>query len=128
DALTGDTPPPPAAVIDVIERHPLDYLAFGESAAQMLRTGDPRAARFLNHALALHPTHPGLHRLAARMLIASGRRAQGAGGCALALRGALAPKNLIVEIVTLLPEADTAAMALPIDATNRTQILRALYG
>src|SRR6185503_19056442 len=52
DALTGDPPPPAAerhgadqddkrerAALDVIERHPLDYLAFGESAAQMLRTG-----------------------------------------------------------------------------------------
>jgi O-antigen ligase len=128
DWLTGANDAQLGELREVMERHPLDYLAYGEAAALLLRTGDTRAAKFLNHALALHPTHPGLHRLAARMLIASGRRAQGAVEYALALRGTLAPKNLVLEIVTLLPEADTAAMALPIDATNRTQILRALYG
>src|SRR5262249_28789437 len=83
--------------------------------------------RFLNHALELHPTHPGLHRLAARMLIASGRRSQGAVEYSLALRGTLAPKNLVVELVALLPDGDLAAMAIPIDAVNRAQILRSLY-
>jgi O-antigen ligase len=112
---------------EVIERHPLDYLAFGEAAARMVRTGDPRAAKFLNHALRLHPTHPGLHRLAARMLIASGRRSQGAVEYGLALRGSPSPKKLIVEIVAMLPEIELAAAAIPIDAVNRGQILRSLY-
>ncbi|HEX3476621.1 MAG TPA: O-antigen ligase family protein [Kofleriaceae bacterium] len=107
-----------AALRDAIERHPLDYLAYGETAAVMLRTGDPRAAKFLNHALALHPTHPGLHRLAARMLIASGRRSQAAVEYALALRGTLAPAHLIAEIVTLLPEADLAAAAIPVNTVD----------
>jgi O-antigen ligase len=110
----------------MIERHPLDYLAYGEAAAVMLRTGDPRAPKFLNHALTLHPTHPGLHRLAARMLIADGRRPQGAVEYALALRGTLAPRNLVVEIVTMLPEVELAAAAIPPDAINRAQILRSL--
>jgi O-antigen ligase/tetratricopeptide (TPR) repeat protein len=144
DALTGDTAPQLAEVSerrsredqddrraraarDVVERHPLDYLAFGESAAQMLRTGDARAARFLNHALRLHPTHPGLHRLAARMLLAAGRRSQAAIEYAHALHGMLAPKNLIIEIVALFPEVELAAAALPINAVNRDQILRSLY-
>jgi len=129
DSLTDPTGESGAELSDmreVLERHPLDYLAFGEAAALMLRTGDPRAAKFLNHALALHPTHPGLHRLAARMLIASGHRAQGAVEYALALRGTLAPKRLVSEIVTLLPEVDLAAMAIPADAQNREQILRSL--
>jgi hypothetical protein len=113
-------------VLPVIERHPLDYLAYGEAAAVMARTGDPRAARFLNHALQLHPTHPGLHRLAARMLISDGRRSQGAVEYSLALRGTLAPKAMVNEIVTLLPEVDLAAAAIPIDAVNHAQILRSL--
>jgi O-antigen ligase len=107
-----------AALHDAMARHPLDYLAYGEAAAVMMRTGDPRASKFLNHALALHPTHPGLHRLAARMLIASGRRSQAAVEYALALRGTLAPGHLVAEIVTLLPEADLAAAALPVDAVD----------
>lgn len=127
DWLTGSADTTLDEMREVMTRHPLDYLAYGEAAALMLRNGDPRAAKFLNHSLALHPTHPGLHRLAARMLIASGRRSQGAVEYALALRGTLAPKNLIVEIVTLLPETELAAAALPIDAVNRAQILRSLY-
>ncbi|HEU4729216.1 MAG TPA: hypothetical protein VFT22_15035, partial [Kofleriaceae bacterium] len=113
-------------VREVIERHPLDYLAFGQAAALMVRTGDPDAPRLLNHALRLHPSHPGLHRLAARMLIASGRRSQGALEYALAVRGTIAPKNLIVEIVALLPEVELAALAIPADAINPQQVLRAL--
>lgn len=114
------------ALHDAIERHPLDYLAYGETAAVMLRTGDPRAGKFLNHALALHPTHPGLHRLAARALIASGRRSQAAVEYALALRGTLAPGHLVAEIVTLLPDADLAAAAIPVDGVEQGPILHAL--
>lgn len=126
DQLTGTKDAELADLRVVMARHPLDYLAYGEAAALLLRTGDPRAAKFLNHALTLHPTHPGLHRLAARMLIAGGRRSQGAVEYALALRGTLAPKHLVVEIVTLLPEVDLAAAAIPIDAANHAQILRSL--
>jgi O-antigen ligase len=110
----------------VMARHPLDYLGYGEAAALMLGTGDAQATKLLNHALRLHPTHPGLHRLAARMLIASGRRAQGALEYSLALHGTLAPTKLLVEIVALLPEVDLAAAAIPADALNPQQILHAL--
>jgi hypothetical protein len=115
-----------ADLVQMIERHPLDYLAYGETAAVLLRTGDPRAAKFLNHALRLHPTHPGLHRLAARMLVASGRRSQAAVEYSLALRGSLGAKTLISEIVTQLPEVDLAAAAIPVDGNNRSWILRSL--
>jgi O-antigen ligase len=125
DRLTTGAPTV-AELQEAIERHPLDYLPYGEAAAVMARTGDPRAPKLLNHALRLHPTHPGLHRLAARMLIASGKRSQAAVEYALALHGTIAPAPLITEIVALLPEADLAAAAIPVDAINRTQILRAL--
>ena len=126
DAITATDDPKLDDLHTVIERHPLDYLAFGESAAVMWRTSDARAPKFLNQALTLHPTHPGLHRLAARMLIASGRRPQAALEYALALRGTIAPGKLVTEIVTMLPDADLAATALPVDAINRRQILRSL--
>ncbi|HEY0192141.1 MAG TPA: hypothetical protein VGC42_13565, partial [Kofleriaceae bacterium] len=111
----------------VMTRHPLDYLAFGKAAALGLRTGDPSAAKYLNHALQLHPSHPGLHRLAARSLIASGRKSQGAVEYALALHGSLAPKSMVQEIVTLLPDTELAAAAIPVDAANPQQILRSLH-
>jgi O-antigen ligase len=111
---------------EVSARHPLDYLAYGETAAVLLRTGDPRAAKFLNHALRLHPTHPGLHRLAARMLVASGLRSQAAVEYSLALRGSLGAKSLLAEIVTQLPEVELGAAAIPTDGANRRWILRSL--
>ncbi|HMG53452.1 MAG TPA: O-antigen ligase family protein [Kofleriaceae bacterium] len=126
DRITASAEPSLAELTAAIERHPLDYLPYGEAAAVMVRTGDPRAPKFLNHALRLHPTHPGLHRLAARMLIAGGRRSQAALEYALALRGTVAPTPLVTEIVTLLPEVELAAAAIPTDAINRGQILRAL--
>ncbi|HET7502929.1 MAG TPA: O-antigen ligase family protein [Kofleriaceae bacterium] len=115
-----------AEVREMIERHPIDYLGYGEAAMLMLRAQDPGAGKLLNHALRLHPTHPGLHRLAARMLISSGRRSQGALEYALALRGTIAPRNLLVEIISLLPEVELAATAIPVDAVNPQHILRAL--
>jgi O-antigen ligase len=112
---------------EIMERHPLDYLAYGKAAALLMASGDPSAAKFLNQALALHPTHPGLHRLAARTLIASGRKGQGAVEYALALHGTLAPKSMVAEIVTLLKDPDQAATAIPTDAANPGQILRSLH-
>jgi O-antigen ligase len=127
DWLTSDDDATLADMREVMQRHPLDYLSYGQAAALMLRTGDPDAPRFLNHALRLHPSHPGLHRLAARMLIGSGRRSQGAVEYALALRGVLNPKKLIGEIVALLPDVDLAATAIPVDAPNSEHVLRALH-
>jgi len=46
-----------------LERHPLDYYLYGLAADAMIRDGDPRAIRTLNHALVLHPTQVGLHRI-----------------------------------------------------------------
>jgi hypothetical protein len=92
----------------------------------MLRTGDPQASKLLNHALRLHPTHPGLHRLAARLLLASGRRAQSAVEYAHAMHGTLMPRSLILEIVAMLPELDLASAAIPPDAPNQRQIIRTL--
>jgi O-antigen ligase len=126
DWLTGDDHTTIDDAREVMARHPLDYLSFGEAAALMLRSGDPQAAKLLNHALRLHPSHPGLHRLAARMLIASGRRNQGAGEYALALRGTVVPKRLLTEIVETLPEAELAATAIPTEGSNPQLVLRTL--
>jgi O-antigen ligase len=126
DDLTATDAATPADARAVIERHPLDYLAYGEAAAAMLRSGDPQASKLLNHALRLHPTHPGLHRLAARLLLASGRRPQSALEYAAAMRGTLMPRTLILEIVAMLPEVELASAAIPADSPNQRQIRRTL--
>jgi O-antigen ligase len=111
---------------DMITRHPLDYFGFAKRAELLLRANDRGAVKYLNHALRLHPFHPDLHRLAARVLLASHRRAQAALEYSLALRGELSPKPLLGEILTLLPSPDEAAAAIPADWEPRQAIINAL--
>lgn len=111
---------------DELERHPLDYFGFAETADLMMRTDDARAAHVLNHALQLHPTHAGLHRLAARMLITSGRKQQAAAEYSAALHSTLVPKPLLGEITAMLPDARDAASAIPVDWEPEEMIERTL--
>jgi O-antigen ligase len=113
--------------LDVIQRHPLDYFAFGQAAGILMRTDDSRAAAYINHALTLHPTHPGLHRLVARILIARGLRKQAAVQYALAIKGSAAPAKLLPEILVLLPDVDDVAAALPTDRELVEVIFKALH-
>jgi O-antigen ligase len=94
-------------------RHPLDYLA----AAHVARTSTEPAVRsaFLNHALRLHPSHPGLHRTVARWLLANGRIEQAKLELRISLLGSRQPEQLVGEIVTLLKRPEDAAAALPPD-------------
>lgn len=98
----------------VIERHPLDYYSYAVAADLAAKAGDARAIRLLNHAMALHPTHPQLHRMAARMLLAEGRQSQAAIEYAAALRTTPDPRPVLDEIATKFT-VDLAATALPID-------------
>lgn len=107
-----------------IERHPLDYLPFGNAATVIERTEG--AVPYLNHAMRLHPTHPGLHRLAGRMLVRIGRPDQAAVEYALAMRAEPQPRQLLAEIVHMLPNPDHAAAALPLDYPNFDGMLRSL--
>lgn len=113
-------------VHEVIERHPLDYFGYGHAASLLMRTNDPRAAKYLNHALVLHPTHPGLHHLVARILVATNRHSQAAVQYSLALKGSASPKKLLPEILVLLPDVDDAAAAIPLDIPRVGMMFRTL--
>lgn len=102
------------AIRESIERHPLDYYGYAVLAEAMLRSSDPEAVRTLNHALRLHPTHAGLHRLAARLLLRTGRLEQAASEFSTALRYATDPSPVLVEMLAALT-ADAAAEAIPSD-------------
>ncbi|HEY3804364.1 MAG TPA: O-antigen ligase family protein [Kofleriaceae bacterium] len=97
-----------------LARHPLDYYGYALVAEAMLRTNEPGAVRLLNHALVLHPTDPGLHIAAARMLYAAKHVDQAAIEYATALPSARDPTRLIGEIVRRFP-AELAATAIPAD-------------
>jgi len=113
-------------VIDqALARHPLDYLGYAKAAEALFERRDPAAVRYLNHSLLLHPTHVGLHRLAARMLVRGGRRMQAAGEYELALRGAPDPTDLLTEITSVLAPAEATA-AIPTDYASPKLVVKVL--
>jgi len=95
-------------------------------AEQLVRDQDPAAVRVLNPALRLHPTHAGLHRIAARLLVRAGRVDQARLEYAAALRWSPDPQALLVEISKQLAPLD-AALAIPVelDPQRVTQLLDA---
>lgn len=126
DALLDQPHATLADVRELVARHPLDYYGFGVGADIASRDDDVRAAAWLNHALALHPTHPGLHRLAARMLVGLRLYPQAAVEYGLALDAQVAPRQLLEEIVLLIPNPTAAAAAIPTDYPNPEAIHHAL--
>ena len=126
DAILAEQDPQPADLKACIQRHPLDYFGFGELAELRSVAHERDAVVFLNQALALHPTHPGLHKLAARMLAASGHFRQAGLEYSLALDAEATPGATLNEIVALIPNATDAAAALPTDYPNIDIMLRAL--
>ena len=111
----------------IVERHPMDYVAFGELARTNFEHDTPAAVAFLNHALTLHPTHLGLHRLAARMFVAAHLYAQAAVEYSLAMSADPAPLELLTEAVKMLPSATDVTRAIPADYPNVDMILRSLH-
>ncbi len=126
DELLASMPATMAQIRTSIERHPLDYLGFGLGADTTSRDGDVHAVEYLNQSLALHPTHPGLHRLAARMLVGLKEYKQAAVEYSLAMDAEIAPRRLIDEVVLLLPTAEDAAAAIPTDYPNLDVMLHTL--
>lgn len=97
----------------LIARHPADYLILGLTAQAYFRQRDPRAVRLANRALARNPRHPGLHMLAARMLVAAGRRGQALIEYGLALQHTLTPRDILADLVRWFPAPDEAALGIP---------------
>ncbi|HEY5920713.1 MAG TPA: O-antigen ligase family protein [Kofleriaceae bacterium] len=110
---------------EVAERHPLDYYVYARAATTLAKSGDPGAIRMLNHALRLHPTHAGLHRMAGHLLLQTKHYDQAALEYAAALRATKAPQTLLGEIVERFPE-DKAAAAIPPDFANLDVVIRTL--
>lgn len=97
-----------------LERHPLDYYGYARLAETMLRANEPDAVIMLNHALRLHPTHGGLHRVAGRLLLRTNRTEQAASQFTTALRYSPDPKPVLLEMFHSLSN-ETSASAIPID-------------
>lgn len=106
--------PTPTRIRESIERHPLDYYGYAVLAEQLFRTNDANAVRLLNHALRLHPTHPGLHRLAARLLLRSRSTSQAQLEYALALSYSVNMAPLLAEMGRTM-SIEQLAQAIPRD-------------
>jgi len=107
------------------QRHPLDYYAYARAASLLATNGDTQGIRLLNHALRLHPTHSGLHRMAGTMLLQSGHVDQAAFEYAAALRATKAPQELLEEILKRFPK-DKVANAIPTDFANLDVVIKTL--
>lgn len=97
---------------DPIERHPLDYFNYALAAQVMIRDHNRDAIRVLNHAMTLHPSHSGLHLMAAHLLIDTRHPEQATIEYSLALPASKHQRELVGEIVRRFPTAQ-AADALP---------------
>jgi hypothetical protein len=105
-----------------LRRHPLDYLGYAVASE---RVKGIYSIRLLNHALRLHPTHPGLHRRAGQLLAASGHPDQAAIEYASALRSTVQPDKLLAEVTSSFKPA-IAAAAIPNDFTGIDHVVAVL--
>ena len=106
----------PQQLHDPLERHPLDYRGYLLDAVVLTRNHQiEQAIDVLNHALRLHPTHPGLHLFLGEILRESGNLDQATVEYASALRSSPDPTPVIEEIVQRLPTAQLIAQSIPPD-------------
>lgn len=125
-ALVATRPPQEDGARPALARHPHDYLAFAHLGEALQRAGDPRARLYFNHALRLHPTHPGLHRAVGRLLWARGLTRQAALQYATALRNTSSVAPLLQEVVRVFPDPEIAATAIPVDYPVPEHVARVL--
>ena len=117
-----------AAARRILARHPADGLAAGHAAQALFAARDPRAVPVVSRALALRPHHPGLHRLAGRMLAASQRPRQAQIELRLALAWAddREASTILEEIAALFPDPAEAARALPTEERQSWRLQKLL--
>jgi len=101
-------------IISAVAAHPLDYYGFALLARERLRTSEEDAVRTLNHALRLHPTHAGLHWMAARLLNHTSRKDQAHAEYSTALRYSTDLRPIVSEIARTYG-VEEAARAIPIE-------------
>nr|MBP9089174.1 O-antigen ligase family protein [Kofleriaceae bacterium] len=104
-----------ATVTQAVTAHPFDYLAYARAADLLRISRDPRVSGFVRHALILHPTHSGLHLIAARLLLRSGHQDQAAVEYRLALKNSYKRRKILHEIASLMVDLDLAAQTIPTD-------------
>lgn len=104
-----------AAAAKAFRRHPADYLSAALLARTLAASRDPRAVPVANRALALNPSHPGMHQLAAHMLLHSQQPAQAMVEYSLAMRLTTRHAAVLDDLLRRVPDPAQAARGLPLD-------------
>lgn len=112
-------------ILESIERHPVDYFGYALAARELMRDSDRRAIRVLNHALTLHPSHPGLHLMAANLLYEAGHVEQATIEYAAALYASPNRSEVIGEILKRFPP-ELAARAIPAQDPRLPELVKLL--
>jgi tetratricopeptide (TPR) repeat protein len=115
----------------LIDRHPADYLLYGLVASAYAAGGKAHAGEalaFVNRALYLRPMDAGAHRIAARALLALGRRSQAfleyrlayaSGDRDVLVREALDQSRALEELQALTPDSPEVVAGLALALASR---------
>ena len=103
-------------------RHPADHVLAARAAEALLARRDARAVKVIARAMAMRSEHPGLHRLAGRILAATGRADQAATEFATASRLARDVRPVVADVLTVYREPAQIAEALAADPRQAAQI------
>ena len=108
---------PASKLVDIAianwKQHPADFIAAGQAAEILWRARDNRAFRVINRALHFHPLSSQLHQTAARMLLNSERPQQALGEYRQAIKHALRPGPVIVELTSRYSTPTDIAAGIP---------------
>ncbi|MDY7226936.1 O-antigen ligase family protein [Hyalangium rubrum] len=117
--------------LGLIDRHPSDYLLYGLVGSAYATGGQANAGEalaFINRALYLRPTDTASHRIAARALLALGRRGQAfleyrfaheSGDESVLVREALEQTRTVEELRALTPDSATVVAQLALALASR---------
>jgi tetratricopeptide (TPR) repeat protein len=120
-----------ARAVELIDRHPADYLLYGLVASAYAAGGKAQAGEalaFVNRALYLRPTDAASHRIAARALLALGRRSQAfleyrlaykSGDREVLVREALDQARTLEELREFTPDSPEVVAGLALALASR---------
>lgn len=103
-------------------RHPADHVLAARAAEALLARRDGRAVKVIARALAMRSEHPGLHRLAGRILAATDRADQAAAEFAAASRLARDVRPVVADVLAVFREPARIAEALAAEPGQAAQI------
>jgi Flp pilus assembly protein TadD len=130
--LVRDPAVPVATVLEAgraaQRRHPADYFLHLVVAERLVHERHPESLRWLNDAIALNPTHPAPHLMAAELLAATGRMSQALLEYRAALTLSATPQIVWERLGARTTNLEELLAAAPPDAAALTELGAYLLG